>query len=248
MSRLALRPGDSVALSVESHQVLGRLIGPVDYVPTLYPGSEDFIVLPLDRTISAFAAALADSLTPNEMWFALSPQAERAAQSLGPSSNVNFAVYRQHEQDVAAGDPVLIQLRANLATAFAAALLLAFLGFAVHFLIAARSRLAEHAILEANGLDPSDVRRGVAIEQVLIGVFALLVGAALAAVAVGVLVPSLQFGAMPTAVVPPTVVRVDWPSLLAAVIAAAAIAALIAWLTRRFAASVDVVEEIRKLG
>jgi hypothetical protein len=248
ISRLALKPGDSVALAVNSRQIVGKLIGPIDYVPTVYPGSEDFIVLPLDRALSAFAAASDRPQTPNEIWLAMTPQGGRTAPSQGTSTVVDFVVNRQHEQDVAINDPVLIQLRANLAIGFAAALVLAFLGFAVHFLIAARRRLAEHAILEANGLEPNDVRRGLAFEQIVIVVFALLVGVSLAGVAVGLLLPALQFGTAPTAVIPPTVVRIDWPPLMVVGACTAGITALLAWLTRRLATSVDIVQELRKLG
>jgi hypothetical protein len=248
MSRLALRPGDYVPLEIQSHELNGEVIGAVDYVPTLYPGYVDFIVVPLNRAISAFASSLGESQMPGEVWLALTPRGALAAQGIGPSSNINFAVNRMHEQHVATNDPILIQLRANLATAFFAALLLAFLAFVVHFVVASRRRLAEHAILEANGLEPDDVRRGIAIEQLVIVGFAVLVGAALAAVAVAVLLPSLQFGTGPDAIEPPTVVRIDWSSLLLGLAATAAITAVAAWLTRGLGAKVNVVEEVRRLG
>src|SRR5207248_10791112 len=140
----------------------------------------------------------------------MTPAGEHAAFRLGPNGDLNFAFNLLQQQGAATNNPILIQLRANLATAFTGALLVTFLGFLVHFLVAARRRLAEHAILQANGLEPNDVRRGIALEQLVVTVFGLLVGLALAAVAVAVLVPALQFGSEVTAVIPPTVIRVDW--------------------------------------
>jgi ABC-type antimicrobial peptide transport system permease subunit len=111
-----------------------------------------------------------------------------------------------------------------------------------------RSRLAEYAILQANGMEPNDIRRGLALEQLLVVLFALLIGAALAAVAVAVLLPSLQFGSEPSSIEPPTVVRIDWAVVMIGLIVAAASTVATAWLTRRLGARVDVVSEVRKLG
>jgi ABC-type lipoprotein release transport system permease subunit len=149
---------------------------------------------------------------------------------------------------VAANDPILIQLKGNLLFGIGGALLLALIGFVVHFLVAGRGRRVEHAILEANGLEPADVRHSLALEQLLIASFGLLVAVLLAVIAVELLLPSLQFGSAPEDVTPPTVIRVDWIPVTLIAVGALLVAGLVASLTRRIGTAVDVVDEIRRLG
>jgi len=248
MSRLGLRPGMSVRIDIAGREITTKLVGAIDYVPTLYPGSDDFIVLPLDRMVSAFSAATTGPQVPNELWLSLTDAGLLPAQKLGPTTAVDYAVNRRNAEHVSLNDPVLIQLRANLAIGFASALALAILSFTVHFLIATRRRLAEHSVLQANGLDPEDIRRGIAIEQAVLVVFAVLVGVALTTVEIKVLLSSLQLGGAPEDIMPPTVLRVDMVQIALATILTAALIAFLAWLTRRIATAVNVVEELRRLG
>ena len=125
---------------------------------------------------------------------------------------------------------------------------LAALAFAVHFLIAARRRLSEHAILEANGLEPGVVRTGIAIEQGIVVLFALAVGCALAVTLIVWLLPSLQLGSGPSDLVPPTVLSADWLALGTSGLVTVAVAGALAWAIRRAGTSVDVMDELRRLG
>jgi ABC-type antimicrobial peptide transport system permease subunit len=198
--------------------------------------------------LSKFAAAGDEPAIPNELWVALTAVAGAQPATLPSTTGVNFVVYRSFEEEAALNDPILIQLRGNLAIGFASALGLAVLGFAVHFLIATRRRLSEHAILLANGLEPEDIHRGIALEQVAVVVFGLVAGVLLAMVAVVVLLPSLQLGNRPENIVPPTVIHLDGSQLAAGALALLLSITLLAWVTRRAGAGVNVVNELRRLG
>ena len=248
MSRLGLRPGMSARIDVSGREIATRIVGAVDYAPTLYPGSDDFVIIPLDRMVSAFSAATTGPEVPNELWLSLADAGWESARKLGPTTGVDYAVNRQNAEQTALNDPVLIQLRANLAIGFASAFALAILSFTVHFLITTRRRLAEHSVLQANGLDPEDIRRGIAIEQAVLVALAVLVGVALTAVEIEVLLSSLQLGSAPENIIPPTVLRIDLPQIALATVATAAVLVVLAWLTRRLATAVNVVEELRRLG
>jgi hypothetical protein len=247
MDRFGLQLGESIPILVNGKEVVGKLVQAVDYVPTLYP-DEDFVVVPLDRALSRFAASGDEPAIPNELWMALTPVAQAQPAAIPQATGVSFVVYRAYEQSAALNDPILIQLRANLAIGFASALGLAVLGFAVHFLIATRRRLSEHAILLANGLDPEDIHRGIALEQVAVAVFGLLAGLLLATVATVVLLPSLQLGNSPQDVIPPTVIHLDAAQLAAGGLALALSMALLAIVTRRAGSAVNVVDELRRLA
>jgi ABC-type antimicrobial peptide transport system permease subunit len=162
--------------------------------------------------------------------------------------NVSFVQDRSAEEASALGDPLFLALQANLAIGFATSLTLAALAFAVHFLIAARRRLSEHAILEANGLEPGVVRTGLAIEQGIVVLFALVVGCALAVTLIVWLLPSLQLGSGPSDLIPPTVVHEDWSVLGLSALVTVSLAGALAWAIRRVGTSVDVMEELRRLG
>jgi hypothetical protein len=247
MGRYGLQVGDSIAILVNGNEVVGTLVQAVDYVPTLY-AADDFVVVPLDRALSRFAAAGDEPAIPNELWLSLKPIAKAQPLSLASASGVSFVVYRASEQSVALNDPILIQLRANLAIGFGSALGLAVLGFAVHFLLVTRRRLSEHAILLANGLDPADIHRGIALEQLTVAVFGLVAGVALAMIATLVLLPSLQLGNNPQDIIPPTVIHLDGGQLAGAALVLALAMTLLAMFTRRAGSSVNVVEELRRLG
>jgi FtsX-like permease family protein len=204
--------------------------------------------MPLDRALSRFAAAGDEPAIPNELWLALTPATSAQPVTLPSVTGVTFVVYRAYEQAAALNDPILIQLRGNLAIGFASALGLAVLGFSVHFLIASRRRLAEHAILLAGGLEPGDIRRGIALEQIAVVVFGLVAGALLAVVAVIVLLPSLQLGNKPENVIPPTVIHLDGIQLALGALVLVLAMTLVAWMARGAGSAVNVVEELRRLG
>lgn len=248
MARLGLRPGMTVLLDVSGKKIAAKIAAGVDYVPTLYPGSDDFVVLPLSRMVSAFSAATASSEVPTEVWLALTSDGWSSAQRLGPTSNVDYIVNRRTAELQALNNPVLIQLRAILAMGFVSAVVLAALSFIVHFLIATRRRLAEYAVLQANGLDPKDIRRGIAIEQFVVIIFAFVVGIALMAVEVDVLLLSLQLGPSPADAIPPTILRVDLSQVELSAVVLVGLFAFLGWVTRRVSTAVNVVEELRRLG
>jgi predicted lysophospholipase L1 biosynthesis ABC-type transport system permease subunit len=245
MSRLGIKNGvDIYFLGMgTSSTFLVTVVGALDYTPTLYPGTDEFMVMSLDRLRAASFDA-----PPNELWMNLKGDHRDMVARLLRDPNVAFVQDRSAEEASALADPLFLALQANLAVGFATALVLAALAFAVHFLIAVRRRLSEHAILEANGLEPGAVRTGVAIEQGIVVLFAIVVGSALAVTLILWLLPSLQLGSVPSDLVPPTVLSADWLALGIGTLVTLAVAGALAWATRRAGASVDVMQELRRLG
>jgi hypothetical protein len=245
MSRLGIKNGVDIYFldNSTSTTFLVTVVGALDYMPTLYPGADEFMVMSLDRlrTVSFNAP-------PNELWMNVKGDHREMVARLLRDPNVSFVQDRSAEEASALGDPLFLALQANLAIGFATSLTLAALAFAVHFLIAARRRLSEHAILEANGLEPGVVRTGLAIEQGIVVLFALVVGCALAVTLIVWLLPSLQLGSGPSDLIPPTVVHEDWSVLGLGALVTVSLAGALAWAIRRVGTSVDVMEELRRLG
>jgi predicted lysophospholipase L1 biosynthesis ABC-type transport system permease subunit len=248
MSRLGIKNGFDIYFYIGNRGVKAIVVGAVDYVPTLYPGTDDFMVMSLDQALAVGSGSGSFSTAPNELWLNVNSDHAAVTAALLRDSNVAFVQDRSAEQASALGDPLFIELQANLAIGFVTALALAALAFSVHFLIATRRRLSEHAILEANGLEPRVVRLGIAIEQAIIVVFALAVGCALAVTLIVWLLPSLQLGSAPSDLVPPTIVHADWLTLGIGALIMLGAAGALAWGIRRAGTSVDTFEELRRLG
>jgi hypothetical protein len=243
MSRLGIKSGADIYFYGDGNTFLITVLGALDYVPTLYPGIDDFMVMPLDQLEAVFHDTPA-----NELWLNLKGDHREMVARLLHDPNVSFVQDRSAEEASALSDPLFLALQANLAIAFGTALALAALAFAVHFLVAARRRLSEHAILEANGLEPGVVRTGIAIEQGIVVLFAFAVGCALAVTLVVSLLPSLQLGTGATDFVPPTVLHANWLSLGISAFVTVAVAGALAWGIRRAGTSVDTIDELRRLG
>jgi hypothetical protein len=244
MSRLGIKSGVDIyffSSGIRPFQV--SVVGALDYVPTLYPGIDEFMVMSLDRLRSVSYDAL-----PNELWLNVKGDHREMVARLLRDPNVSFVLDRDAEQASALNDPLFVALQANLAIGFGAAFALAALAFAVHFLIAARRRLSEHAILEANGLEPGVVRTGIAIEQGIVVLFALGVGCALAVTLIVWLLPSLQLGSGASDLIPPTILTADWLALGLSALVTVVVTGALAWAIRRAGTSVDTIEELRRLG
>ena len=243
ISRLGIKTGVDIYFLGDGGLFLITVVGALDYVPTLYPGIDDFMVMAFDRLKAVF-----HDVPPNELWLNVKGDHRSTVARLLRNPNVSFVQDRSTEEASALSDPLFLSLQANLAIGFGTALALAALAFAVHFLIAARRRLSEHAILEANGLEPGVVRTGIAIEQGIVVLFALAVGSALAVTLIVFLLPSLELGSSPSDLVPPTVLSADWFGLGISALLTVAVAGALAWAIRRAGTSVDVMEELRRLG
>jgi hypothetical protein len=248
MTRLGIRNGFETYFYIGSRGFQATVVGALDYVPTLYPGTDDFIVMLLDQALAVASGNQSFSVAPNELWLNVNGDHRAVVAALQRDPNVAFIQDRVVEQASALSDPLFLELQANLAIGFVTALALAALAFSVHFLIATRRRLSEHAILEANGLEPDVVRTGIAIEQIIVVVFALVVGGALAVTLIVWLLPPLQLGSAVSDLIPPTVLHADWLALGIGALVTLGVAGVLAWAIRRAGTAIDTIEELRRLG
>jgi hypothetical protein len=210
LSRFGLTVGKQLQLQIDNIGITATIVGVVDHFPTLYPELGDFVVLDRDPLLIALAYGHDQSPWANEIWVkAASGGADAAIASLhGAPGLVQVLDQRSIAYD-AAHAPQQLGLESNLLLGFVAALTLALIAFAFHFLILARNRLSEYAVLQANGMSPLQVRRSLVIEELLVAGFCLVCGVVLGALAAFVLLPALQLGASVPDNVPATIVRLD---------------------------------------
>lgn len=240
--------GASFPLKLGAAQVPVVVVGQVDYVPTLYPGQEDFLVLDLQPLLAQLGYQGEPHAWPNELWANVSPGADVADRTaLGRASGVSQVLDRRDLDQAAAHDPIAVQLEATLLMGFATALVLAVAAFGVHFLSSITSRRGEYAILEANGLAARTVGRSLGAEQGVLLAFGLIAGLALGLLVAWIVLPALRLSTDPTSAVPPTVVTVNW-LLIGAALGGVAVLAIAAGLAvSRAGRHFRLVEELRAL-
>jgi hypothetical protein len=237
-------------IHIDSYRVDVTAIGMIDYFPSLYSGQEQFLIIPRDSLLGRLQHEGSASAWPNELWLKLSgespsPSLTDKLRSVGPVLELED---RRQIQAAALSDPLRVALDATLVVGFLAALTMTVVGFGLHFLMAARVRLGEYAILRANGLSAAVVGRSLAIEQgVLLG-YGMITGAALGVIVAFAVLPAVQLGSDPGDYVPPTVVTVDPIRLTLAAGVVVLGGLLVGWLARLASSRFRLLDELRQLG
>jgi FtsX-like permease family protein len=249
LNQFGLAVGKQLQVEIDGVGVTATIVGVADHFPTLYPEIGDFIVLDRDPLLIALAYGRHQSPWANEIWVKAAPGgADAAVASLRAAAGVIQVLDQRAIAADAAHAPQQLGLEANLLLGFAAAIGLALLAFGFHFLMLARGRLSEYAVLEANGMSPPQVRRSLVWEEVILVAFCTACGAALGVVAAIVLLPTLQLGASVPDVVPATIVTFDPLRLLEALVLVG-VGALVAGPALAFVAERPrVMAELRALG
>jgi len=248
LGALQLKLGDVVTLAVDNVFVPSRLVGTTDYFPTLYPAGGEFFVLQEDLLLMTLGEANHQRPWAGELWVSAAGTSGIALAALRRVPQVGDVIERAQMESDAVRAPQQLGLESNLGLGFAAALVLALVGFALHFLLVARSRQADYAILQANGMSGAQVRGSLALEQLILLFFSLAAGAALGALLAVGLLPVLQSSSAQSDLVPPTVLTAD-PRLVLGALAVVGAGGL---LTGRVIASAaqprDLMTELRSLG
>lgn len=220
LTRFGLAVGKPLQIEIDGVGITATIVGVADHFPTLYPELGDFLVLDRDPLMIALAYGRHQSPYPNEIWVKAAPGgADAVIASLHGAPGLIQVLDQRSIAFDSAHAPQQLGLESNLLLGFVAALALALIAFAFHFLILARSRLSEYAVLEANGMSSSQVRRSLVFEEFIVAAFCLLCGVALGALASFVLLPALQLGASVPDNVPATIVTLDPVRLALALVA-----------------------------
>ena len=129
-----------------------------------------------------------------------------------------------------------------------AALGIVVIAFGLHFLAVTRGRVAEFAILQANGLPWRRVRRGLLAEQLILLAYGLLVGAGMGLLLAWVILPELHLGTATSDLTPPTVLGVDRVTAAYAAAGLALGCVLVGQLAARLGGRFQLVRQLRDLA
>jgi hypothetical protein len=245
---LGLAVGQTFPLHVETNDIEVRLVGLTDYFPTLYPGQDDFLLVPLE-SLAERLRLLGAYVYPNEAWIDVSGPTAGAARAAELATNAEgHAVDRDTLEGAALNSPLRLSLDAALVIGFLAALAMVVISFGLHFLAIARGRVSESAIMQANGLPWRVVDQGLLAEQAVVLFHGVVVGAALGALLAVAILPVIQTSALPPDTIPPTVVTLDPRILMVAAAALIAGAALVGQLAMRSAGRFRLHDELRAIA
>jgi len=248
LDRNGLQVGQNFELTVNSVRVLFQVVDVLNHFPTLYPEVEDFVIAAQGPLLAWMARYGADRVWPTEAWLRVDSAPEGLdAQTLRGRPDVDSVTSRQEVEAAAVRNPAMRELRADLVVAAAVAFGLTILASVIHFVLMSRQRLAESAILQANGLSRRAMRRSFVLEQGAVFVFGLVLGAGLGLGLAWAVIPALQLSADLTSSVPGITVQVD-PSLAGLTLGGVAGLGLVAsWLTSRGGAKFRLMDELRSL-
>ncbi|WP_328747574.1 FtsX-like permease family protein [Streptomyces sp. NBC_00285] len=213
--------GERMDVPLGGETVSVRIVRSVREIPT---AADDGGALLIDlRSVNrVLQAEYSRSLEPTEWWLSTAPGAsDRVAAALRarPDMDPTQVVVRDELARQLRDDPFGAGPEAAFTAAAGVAAALAAVGFAVSAAGSLRERGAEFAVLRALGAPRRRLARAVAVEQSVLVVLALLVGALLGAVLTRAVVPLIVLTDEATRPVP--VVLVQLPLARAAVLLAA---------------------------
>ncbi|HET6312046.1 MAG TPA: FtsX-like permease family protein [Candidatus Nitrosotalea sp.] len=210
LDKLGIGLGRPFTLRIQSTDLPLTAIGTVDYFPTLYPG-DDFLMVPRIALLDRLTRDTQEGFYTNEMWLRVDGPTSKVVSRIHDTmrTSVIDLVDRQQLEAAALEDPLRQSLHAELLIGYLAALAMVVVGYGLHFLAVTRGRVAEFAILQANGLPWRQVRRGLLAEQIILLAYGLLVGAGMGLLLSWVILPQLHLGTSASDLTPPTVLVVD---------------------------------------
>ena len=249
LARAGLQVGRPFSMIVGSVTAEFVIVDVVDHFPTLYPEAENFMVAAQAPLLAVMAHDSGQTIGPAEAWLRVTPAADAGdVAALKGRGDVTSVDDRRQAEAAARSDPVLLQLETNLLLGFAAAMAMTVVSVVVHFLVTVQGRLSEYAILQANGLGRGTILRSLAVEQTVLVLFAVVVGALTGVGLAWALIPALQLGGDLTSLVPPTPLTVD-PLVAAAAMAVVALMALAAArVASRAGSRFRLMDELRLIG
>src|SRR3981081_3541545 len=106
MSRLGIKKGFDFYFYSGSRGYKAIVVGALDYVPSLYPGIDDFMVMTLDHALDVASGNQSFSVAPNELWLNVTGDHRASVDSLLHDPSVAFVLDRDAEQASALSDPL----------------------------------------------------------------------------------------------------------------------------------------------
>jgi hypothetical protein len=206
--------GDVVSVSIDSQPVQLRLVGQVNYFPTLYEDlNAGYVVTNRDALLAHMNKVFNQAFNTNEALLALRedvPAESVTAAALAALPGLSQALEAETVRKNIKADPMALGLRSVTFFGYILTTLLSLVGFATYFYMSARQREAAYGVLRSIGMSPGQLYGALVLEQVALILAGLAIGTILGVVLNRITLPGLPitFGDRPPT--PPFLVRDDW--------------------------------------
>ncbi len=211
--------GDTLRVSVGTHQFEARIAGTFELFPTYVPDEGDFIVANLDATRRELNRVPGSGgiRAVSEVWVDTETGVAADSLNLPSGSRPSSVLEAAQEREKLRVDPLIeTGWQGVLLIAFMTIAVLSSLGMLIYAYLAAQARRLDFAVLRTMGLSPSQIFGVVGLEQVLVVGLGML-GGSLIGSRIGVLIlGSLELTESGDRVTPPFMLEVNWPAVAAA--------------------------------
>jgi hypothetical protein len=248
MDDLGVSIGQAFPLHINTVDVQLVPVGSFEQFPTYYPARGSFIVAPMSSFLGRLGHQGASIPWANELWIGGVGNTDAVTSRLASDLDLQSTSIRTFAENAALNDPLRVGLRDELGLGFIVALAVVVIGFALHFLAAARTRSTQFAIMRANGVSEQLIRGSMVAEQLVVLVSGLVAGTLIGFALAWAVLPLFHFGTLPEDVTPPALLHVDPLTLALVVLGTGAVAIGVGSLVARAGSRVDVMGAVRSLS
>lgn len=200
--------GDIVNANVHEQSIQFEIAGVIRYFPSMYEGKEaGFLITSREALLYRLGNNTPLTFNPNEIWLDLAPGMGLADIPTNEATQIwDTETLRQAMK----ADPLALGLRSITFLGYLLTTLLSIIGFATHFTLSVRQRSTSFGILRAMGLSPLQLYGSLALEQSLIILTGLGLGAFLGAVLNQIVIPGLPITLASQIPIPPFIPVTNW--------------------------------------
>jgi hypothetical protein len=202
-----LQIGDRVGTWVDSEPTEFRVVGLVNYFPTMYQEEDaGFLVTTRDPLLAHLNNVRQTSTHSNEILVSIEP----GAAVPGVLSNGTQVLEAEVVRKTIKADPLALGLRSVTLFGYILTAVLSLAGFGTHFYMSVRQRETVYAILRALGLSPRQLYGTLLFEQALLILCGLALGTILGLLLNRLTLPGLPLSLGGQPPVPPFLAQTDW--------------------------------------
>lgn len=221
MERSGRSVGDVMEAMLETENLVLEIVDVIDFIPTVDPSQDPFIVADIDAVLAAANrfGAFSNTIQYNELWIRAPGEdtvhvADRVTAQINllPFSSTGIVHRDAALADIASDPLVRAGWSVLLALAYATVLLVSAVGFLVHSQVSFDARKGEFALLRTIGLSMRQLLSLVVLEQALVLGVAIGIGIFMGTRLGGTMLPFLSKSGEGIRIVPPILVEVDWTS------------------------------------
>lgn len=211
--------GDTLGVSVGTHQFEARIAGVFDLFPTYSPDAGDLVVADLEATRRELNRVPGSGgiRAVSEVWVRTETGVGADRLDLPAGSRPSSVLEALQERERLRLDPLIeTGWQGVLLIAFVTIAVLSSLGMLIYAYLAAQARRLDFAVLRTMGLSPSQIFGLVGLEQLLVVGLGMLGGSLIGSRISVLILGSLELTETGDRVTPPFVLEVNWPAVAAA--------------------------------